>query len=95
VGSTYNYAAPLYHELIREFNKGNLTEASQLQQISINMAGLFGKYGGMATGKAYMKYVGIDCGQFRSPLKNMSDEMYNDFVTDVRDLEMDHWFSKK
>lgn len=95
VGSTYNYAAPLYHNIIDAFNRGNLAEARRLQQISINMAGLFGKYEGIATGKAYMKYIGIDCGQFRSPLKNIPDEMYNEFINDVRDLEMDHWFSKK
>jgi len=94
VGSTYNYAAPLYHDLIRAFNKGNLTEARRLQQISIDMISLFGKYRGIATGKAYMKYVGLDCGQFRSPLKNMTEEMYDEFVNDVRALKMDYLFSK-
>jgi N-acetylneuraminate lyase len=58
------------------------------------MIELFGKYKGIATGKAYMKYVGLDCGRFRSPVKNMTEEMYDEFVNDVRDLEMDHWFSK-
>ncbi len=95
VGSTYNYAAPLYHDLIRAFNEGYLAEARRLQQISINMIGVFGKYGGIATGKAYMKYTGLDCGAFRSPLRNVTGEMYEKFVNDVRDLEMDHWFSKR
>jgi N-acetylneuraminate lyase len=94
VGSTYNYAAPLYHDLIGAFNKGNLAEARRLQQISINMIGLSGKYRGIATGKAYMKYIGFDCGAFRSPIRNMTDEMYNEFVNDVRDMEMDHLLSK-
>jgi N-acetylneuraminate lyase len=95
VGSTYNYAAPLYHDLIGAFSKGNLAEARRLQQISIDMIGLFGKYRGIATGKAYMKYIGLDCGHFRSPLKNMAEEMYDEFVNDVRELGMDCWFSKK
>ena len=94
VGSTYNYAAPLYHNIIDAFNRGNLTEARRLQQISINMIGLFGKYGVIATGKAYMKYIGIDCGQFRSPVKNMPDELYNDFENDVRSLGIDICFQK-
>jgi N-acetylneuraminate lyase len=59
------------------------------------MIELHGKYRGIATGKAYMKYVGLDCGRFRSPVKNMTEEMYDEFVNDVRDLEMDHWFSKR
>jgi len=95
VGSTYNYAAPLYRALIEAFNKGNKAEAGRLQQLSANMISLLGKYGGMATGKAFMKYVGMDCGKFRTPVKNMTDEMYAEFVEDIKLLNMEHLFSKK
>jgi len=94
VGSTYNYAAPLYHNLIREFNSGNLSEARRLQQMSIDIIGLLKKYGGISTGKAFMKYAGYDCGQSRSPLKNMTQEMYDDFVIEVRKLKIDTLLSK-
>jgi N-acetylneuraminate lyase len=47
VGSTYNYAAPLYYKLIAAFDAGNLVLARQLQQKAINMIRLLGKYGGM------------------------------------------------
>jgi N-acetylneuraminate lyase len=95
VGSTYNYAAPLYHALIEAFNKGNREEAVKLQQLSADMISLLGKYGGIATGKFFMKYIGMDCGKFRTPVKNMTDEMYKDFVRDVKLLNMEHMFSKK
>ena len=93
VGSTYNYAAPLYNSLINFFDKGYFNEAKKLQQKSIDMISLLGKYGGIATGKAYMKYIGLDCGKFRLPVKNMTDRMYEDFVKDVRLLKMDKLFS--
>src|SRR3569833_2624906 len=32
VGSTFNYAAPLYYDLIDAFNNGDLKKAQQLQQ---------------------------------------------------------------
>ncbi len=95
VGSTYNYAAPLYHALIGAFECGNLVEARRLQQKSIEMIRLLGKYGGIATGKAYMRYIGLDCGEFRSPVSNMTDSMYADFIKDVRLLKMEKLFSKK
>jgi N-acetylneuraminate lyase len=95
VGSTYNYAAPLYHALIKAFNEGNLEDARKLQQQSINMIMLLGKYGGISTGKAFMKYIGIDCGKFRSPVKNMTDKMYEDFVEDVEQLNIADLLSKK
>jgi N-acetylneuraminate lyase len=94
VGSTYNYAAPLYTALIRAFNDGRIDEARTLQMKSIEMIALLGKYGGIATGKAFMKRAGMDFGNFRSPVKNMSDKMYDDFVKDVRLLNMDNLFSK-
>jgi len=95
VGSTYNYSAPLYHALIKAFDEGNLTEARKLQQKSIDMIALLDKYGGMATGKAYMKLAGLDCGKFRVPVNNMTDKMFGDFVKDVERLEIKHLFSRK
>jgi len=95
VGSTFNYAAPLYYALIDAFDRGDLVVARKLQQQSIDMIRLLGKYGGIATGKAYMKYIGFDLGHFRLPVKNMSDEMYENFKNDVQRLKMENLFSKK
>ena len=86
VGSTFNYAAPLYYELIEAFNSGELKKAQQLQQKSIDMIRLLGKYGGIATGKAYMKLIGLNCGEFRLPVKNMSAEQFQQFNKDVEQL---------
>ena len=94
VGSTFNYAAPLYYQLIEAFDKGDLPTARNLQQMSIDMIRLLGKYGGIATGKAYMKYVGLDMGQFRLPVKNMWVENYEKFTKDVCSLNMQELFSK-
>ena len=95
VGSTYNYAAPLYLAMMEAFSKGDHDKARKLQLLSIDIVSLLGKYGGIATGKAFMKYVGLDCGKFRSPVKNMTDGTYADFANDVRQLKIDQWFSRK
>lgn len=83
VGSTFNYAAPLYHALMKAFEEGNLREAQRLQQQSIDMIQLLGKYGGIATGKAYMKLIDMDCGGFRLPVKNMSPADFEEFKKDA------------
>ena len=93
VGSTYNYAAPLYYKLIDAFKRGDLTTAQELQQQSIDMIRLLGKYGGIATGKAYMKVTGIDCGEFRLPVSNMTDEAFELFKKDVDALSFDSFKS--
>lgn len=95
VGSTFNYAAPLYYNLIDAFNSGDLTKARLLQQKSIDMIRLLGKYGGIATGKAYMKLIHLDCGEFRLPVKNMSSADFESFKKDVEQLGFDNFCSKQ
>lgn len=94
VGSTFNYAAPLYYELIDAFERGDLEKARELQQRSIDMIRLLGKYGGIATGKAYMKLLGIDCGGFRLPVRNMDQEEFTNFKNDVEQLNFSSFCSR-
>jgi N-acetylneuraminate lyase len=83
VGSTYNYAAPLYHQLLDAFQSGDMEQATMIQQKSINMIQLLGKYGGIATGKAFMKLIGMDCGEYRLPVKNMEVKAFENFKADA------------
>ncbi len=94
VGSTFNYAAPLYHRLIDAYHAGQLTEARALQQQSIDMIRLLGKYGGIATGKAYMKIAGLDCGEFRPPVTNMNPAQFEAFTKDVSALNFSSYCSR-
>lgn len=95
IGSTYNYAAPLYNALAGAFERGDTDKAREFQQISISLVGLLEKYGGIATGKAFMRYVGMDCGRFRLPLGNLTDDMYRKFVQDIKELNIEHFLSQK
>lgn len=94
VGSTYNYAAPLYHDLIHAYNTKDMEKARQLQQTSIDMISLLGKYGGISTGKAYMKLIGMDCGKFRLPVKNMPDEEFELFEKETEKINFLQFASK-
>lgn len=86
VGSTFNYAAPLYHQLMEAFYAGDLLKARKLQEKSIDIVRLLGKYGGIATGKAYMRAMGLDCGKFRLPVQNMSEAQYEAFLADLDEI---------
>ncbi len=94
VGSTFNYAAPLYNKMINAFNNGDLITAQSLQQQSIDMIRLLGKYGGIATGKAYMKLMGLDCGEFRLPVKNMNADQFKEFKNEVAQFDFNSFCSR-
>jgi N-acetylneuraminate lyase len=74
VGSTYNYMAPLYLQLIKAFEAGQLETARRLQSQAIQIIAVMSRRGGLAAGKAMMKMVGLDCGPVRAPLQNLSRE---------------------
>lgn len=93
VGSTFNYIAPLYLALIKAFDNGDNETAAMLQQKSIDFIRLLGKYGGIATGKAYMKLVGMNFGEFRLPVKNMSKDQFGLFEKEVNNLNFDKFRS--
>jgi len=70
VGSTYNYAAPLYLRLLAAHAAGRATEARTLQDTAIKMIAICNAIGvtHLAASKALMAMLGIDCGPVRLPL---------------------------
>jgi N-acetylneuraminate lyase len=72
VGSTYNYAAPLFHRLMRSFAAGD-TEAARLDQARAQeFIDVMNRHGGLPAGKAIMKFIGVDCGPVRLPLRSLT-----------------------
>lgn len=74
IGSTYNYAAPVYHRIIAAYKRGDMAAAQAEQARANAMIAVLIRYGGMPpAGKAFMKAVGLDCGAVRLPLRPLTD----------------------
>lgn len=87
VGSTYNYVAPLYLNILDDFKKGNIEGARKKQLKSVEIVDVLLKYNGaLVAGKAMMKAVGVDCGPCRSPLSNITEKQYNELVEDMKKI---------
>lgn len=76
VGSTYNYAAPLYQALIAAYTQGDLPRAEDLQALAVRMIRCFLECGAhpVAAFKWFMSRVGVDCGPVRLPLHEPTPE---------------------
>ncbi len=74
VGSTYNFAAPVYQRLMQAFDKHDLQTARAAQGKSIDLIKTLGEFGFMAAAKAVMAMLGVDCGPVRPPLRNLTTE---------------------
>ena len=79
VGSTYNYAAPLYHRLIESFNRGDHQDVAACMDKVIAIIRILVQYGGVAAGKLAMQLHDIDVGDPRRPLLNP------DSITGIRE----------
>lgn len=73
VGSTYNFAAPLYLRLLSAFDAGDLQEARRLQARSVRMVATIARYDFLPASKWLMSLLGVDCGPVRAPLSNLSE----------------------
>jgi len=67
VGSTYNFAAPLYHRLWTAFARGDLAQAREEQFRSVQLIALLASRGFFGATKAVMQMLGIDVGPARLP----------------------------
>jgi N-acetylneuraminate lyase len=71
VGSTYNFAAPIYHRLLRAFAAGDLVAAREEQFRSVQVISVLAGHGFMGAAKAVMKMLGVDVGPARLPNGNL------------------------
>jgi len=76
VGSTYNFAAPIYQKVIEAFAEGDQQSSENSQALAIKMIDtlIAGGPSPIATFKWFMKRVGVDCGPARLPLQNPTTE---------------------
>jgi len=74
IGSTFNYAAPLYHRIIAAYEAGDMPAAQALQKKAMTLVEALRMAAGqeIASGKAAMKLLGLDCGPVRNPLRSLS-----------------------
>lgn len=72
VGTTYNYAAPLYNGIMAAFEAGDISAAQAGQARATRLVAVERAFGGLRASKAIMKLMGLDCGPCRLPLRTLS-----------------------
>ncbi len=87
VGSTYNFAAPLYQRLIAAFERGDWATARKAQLESVRMIRVLQEFGFARASKAMMGLIGVDCGPVRLPLREMMLEEVRELGKRVRGVD--------
>jgi len=76
VGSTYNFAAPLYQQIAQAFESGDMERARELQLRSVDLVRVLNRHGGF---HASLKHLlrcerGLELGPARVPLAGLSSD---------------------
>lgn len=74
VGSTYNYAAPIYRRVVDLLEIGDRSGAKTAQAQAVRLVEAIIPFGVLRAGKAIMGMLGVDCGPPRLPSTPLSDD---------------------
>ena len=91
VGSTYCFAAPVYHRLMKAFAAGDLATARKEQFRSCQLVQTLAGYGYMGAAKAVMKMLSVDVGPARLPNNNLTDAQVKELHAKLEALGFFDW----
>ena len=81
VGSTYNFLLPIFHQILADFDRGDLDAAREKQFRALQIVRILSSYGFLGASKALMGFMGVPLGPVRMPLNNLdgkqTDELLN------------------
>lgn len=91
VGSTYNFAAPLYRKVLEAQARGDLGEARKHQQRAVELVRTISRYPAAPALKTVMSFVGVDCGPTRLPLTPMTETAVTALQEELEALGFFEW----
>lgn len=86
VGSTYNFAAPLYLKVARLHSEGNDEEAARCQHLCTRAIQIMVSFGGLSGIRSTMSLCGIDCGPMRLPLTPLTEAQEHELEGELREM---------
>lgn len=91
VGSTYNFAAPLFLKIAGAAQRGDFHEARKWQSKAVALCRTVANFGGIAAAKAVMGMIGVDCGGPRLPLAPLKDHDVKELRAELEELGYFAW----
>ena len=95
VGSTYNYLAPVYNQVIESVKAGDVEAAQAYQMKAVAFVRLVLEYRGLAGLKAVMKLIGLDCGPNRLPIRTLNESEVSALRKGLEDLGFFQWTKRQ
>jgi len=93
VGSSYNFAAPIYQRLLAAFSRGDLAAARREQFRSVQLIDTLAGFGYMAAAKTLMGLLGVPVGPPRLPHNRLTPDQARQLQTRLETLGFFTWIA--
>jgi N-acetylneuraminate lyase len=93
IGSTYNFAAPIYHRVLQAFAAGDAEAARREQACAVALVAAIARYGYLAASKRVMAMLGVDVGPVRLPLRALPADQETLLRRDLEALGFFDWIN--
>jgi N-acetylneuraminate lyase len=93
VGSSYNFAAPIYHRVISAFGRGDFKAAREEQLRSVRLIQLLASFGYMGAAKAVMEMLGVPVGPPRLPNTRLTGEQVSELRKSLEAMGFFEWIA--
>jgi N-acetylneuraminate lyase len=94
VGSTYNFAAPIYHRLLAAFARGDFESARAEQMRSVHLVKTLASRGYMQSAKALMTLLGVPVGPARLPHTPLSNDQISQLQRELETMGFFNWIAE-
>lgn len=91
VGSSFNFAAPIYQRLMVAFENGDMQSARKEQMRSVKLIELLASFGYMAAAKATMGLLGVDVGTPRLPNGSLTPVQIDELGKGLSEIGFFEW----
>ncbi|GIX04261.1 MAG: N-acetylneuraminate lyase [Planctomycetaceae bacterium] len=94
VGSSYNFAAPIYHRLWSAWAHGDCLQAQREQYRAVQVISLLSEYGYLAAAKCVMQVLGVEVGPVRLPLRSLQPDLQRELIGRLESLGFFDWIHR-
>jgi N-acetylneuraminate lyase len=91
VGSSFNFAAPIYHRMMAAVSNGQSELAQREQLKSVQLIALLARFGYMPSAKAVMGFLGVEVGPARLPHPDLSADARDSLRRGLDDIGFFNW----
>ena len=94
VGSSYNFAARIYHRVSEAMRSGDAYEATRWQERAAKSIEIITSFGYLPAAKKIMQWIGVDCGPARPPLVSPSDPKLEKLRAELDEVGFFEWINE-